>query len=105
MQRYRSILHLRSATTITFNPTTRGTFTCNVRLVDALDATLGTVVLTGTGIAPAVNVPASTDFGTVRVSTGAVQTLNVPIKNDGEQVLAVTSLSITGADYAINSPA
>lgn len=93
------------ATTITFDPATRGAVTCNVRLVGALDATLGTVVLTGVGIGPAITVPATTDFGTVRVSTGAVQTLNVPIKNDGEQTLNVTSLSITGADYAINSPA
>ncbi|MDQ3333928.1 MAG: choice-of-anchor D domain-containing protein [Myxococcota bacterium] len=89
--------------TITFNPATRGAVTCNVRLVGLLDATLGTVQLTGTGIAPEVSVPASTSFGTVPIASGSATT-NVVITNNGEQTLTINALSITGAGYTINSP-
>jgi outer membrane protein OmpA-like peptidoglycan-associated protein len=89
--------------TITFNPATRGAVTCNVRLVGLLDVTLGTVQLTGNGIAPEVSVPASTNFGTVPIASGSA-TQNVVITNDGEQTLTISALSITGGGYTINSP-
>ena len=63
-----------------------------MRLVGALDATLGTVALTGTGIGPAVGVPVSTDFGTrARVDRRGADAERRPIANAGEQTLTVTS--------------
>ena len=92
------------AVMITFDPAARGVASCTVTLLDSSNAVLGTVVLAGNGVAPVVSVTDSTDFGRVRASSGT-QTLNVAVRNEGDQTMSISALSITGADFAINSPA
>ncbi|MDQ3299863.1 MAG: choice-of-anchor D domain-containing protein, partial [Myxococcota bacterium] len=93
--------------TVTFTPTTRGTLTCTVNLLNAADVSLGTFQVTGTGLGPEIAVPATAAFGSVRVANAATLTASgdVVIQNTGDtgQNLNITALQITG-DFTIPSP-
>jgi photosystem II stability/assembly factor-like uncharacterized protein len=87
--------------TLRFAPTVSGTLVAELHV--ATNGGDGTVLLGGTGSAPAISVtPASLDFGAVAV--GATKDLALTVSNGGTAPLTVGALS-TSAPFAVVSPA
>ena len=88
---------------VTYTPAARGLVTCHATLKDHGTATVRlTFDFTGTATGPALTAPASVAFTATRVTTGAINTQIVTLKNSGEDALTISSLALmTHADYSI----
>jgi hypothetical protein len=83
---------------ITFAPTATGTRNATLNLNDNASGSPQTVGLTGTGIAPAVNLsPTAVPFGSQQVSIGSAAQ-SVTLQNTGTAPLSITSITITGSN-------
>jgi hypothetical protein len=88
----------RCSIIVTFTPTTTGTRTGTVSIVDNAAGSPQTVSLTGTGIAPVVQLlPASLTFATELVGSSSPSQA-VTLTNTGAATLSVSSISITEAN-------
>ena len=86
--------------TVTFSPTTTGVLTAALSITDNAPGSPQTVSLTGTGVAPAVELsPASLTFGTQLVGTTSPSQA-VTLTNTGTATLDVSKISFTGQDPA-----
>jgi hypothetical protein len=85
---------------VIFSPTTTGVRTASLSITDNAPGSPQTVSLTGTGIAPAVQLsPASLAFATQLVGTSS-PSQTVTLTNTGTATLNVSTISFTGADAA-----
>ena len=90
--------------TIAFDPVERTTVSCVVDLQTSGGASLGTFTVTGTGTAPELGAPASVAFGSERVTVaGATSTQGIVLENTGNEQLDISSITISGSDYAITT--
>ena len=86
--------------TVTFSPTTTGVRTASLNVTDNAPGSPQTVSLTGTGIAPVVQLsPASLTFATQLVGTSS-SSQTVTLTNTGTATLNVSTISFTGQDPA-----
>jgi outer membrane protein OmpA-like peptidoglycan-associated protein len=91
---------------IKFEPAVRGALTCTVTLLDAANAPIASIVVTGRGVGPVVNAPATVSFTAVRFANPATSTANIVIGNIGETTLSITSVVIGGtnaADFSVTA--
>ena len=88
--------------TVRFAPTTPGTIalTLNVNTNDPDNPTIP-ITVTGRGVAPNIQGPASLPFGDVEVGANETQTLT--ITNNGTAPLAITSAISSGAAYSVTA--
>ena len=92
---------------VTFTPTATGTRTGTVTITDNASNTPQTISLSGTGVTPVVSLlPTSLTFANQIVgTTSAAQT--VTLTNTGSAALAISSITVTGAnpgDFAVALP-
>ncbi|HEV2383552.1 MAG TPA: FG-GAP-like repeat-containing protein [Terriglobia bacterium] len=84
--------------TITFTPTTNGTRTASVFILDSAYTTPQTIALTGIGLSPEVSLsPSSLRFGTQAVGTKSAP-LTVSLNNTGNGPLNFSSI-VASADF------
>jgi hypothetical protein len=92
---------------VQFKPTTAGARSANVSVADNASGSPQAVALTGTGIAPALTLSAtSVAFGSVNVGATA-PTSNVQLTNSGTATLNITSIMLAGTDptqFALVTP-
>ncbi len=89
--------------TVTYTPAARGLVTCHATLKDHGTATVRlSFDFTGTATGPALAAPATVTFAATRVTTGAINTQLVTLRNSGENDLTISTLALmTHADYSI----
>ncbi len=94
------------ALTVEFAPSAPGSASAVLNVTHNASGSPTAAVLEGTGVEPVANVtPAATFAGRFNV-TGAADTINVTVRNDGGAPLNVTSMTLAGDDvsqYAIAS--
>src|SRR6266851_2792319 len=85
---------------VKFAPTTTGAKSANMSVADDATGSPQTVLLTGTGTAPAVTfAPVSVAFGNQPTGMSSATT-DVTITNSGTAALNITSITLTGTDPA-----
>jgi hypothetical protein len=92
---------------VTFGPSTTGEFSADLVITHNAGAP-SVVGMTGTGQAPAplgpvALLPASVDFGAVRV--GRPSTIRIALTNQGPGTLTVTGATTSGAPFTVNATA
>ena len=81
-----------------FGPSTAGALTAAITIADNASGSPQSVALSGTGLAPAVSLSAtSLSFGDQEVGT-ASSSKGVTLTNTGSAALAITSITVTGTD-------
>jgi len=86
--------------TITFNPATAGTFTATLQVVDNAPGSPQTLVLNGTGIAPAPAVtfsPSAVSFPSINQGSSSLPQ-SLTVISSGNTTLHISSVSLTGPD-------
>ena len=85
--------------TVTFAPTRSGPLSATLNLSDNAPSRVQTVLLTGTGLQPAVSLtPATYNFGNVMV--GQTSAYGFTLTNTGTAPLAITSVALGGVNPA-----
>ena len=81
-----------------FTPTTAGALTAAITITDNATDSPQSIILSGTGLAPAVSLSAtSLSFGTERLLTASASQ-SVTLTNTGTAVLSIKSIAVTGAN-------
>ncbi len=90
---------------VTFTPTVTGNSSATLTVTDNAADSTQTVVLSGTGVAPGIDVsPATVAFGNQLISTASAAN-TITVKNTGTANLVVSAISLTGsADYTLVTP-
>ncbi|HEX4452401.1 MAG TPA: choice-of-anchor D domain-containing protein, partial [Kofleriaceae bacterium] len=90
---------------VTFHPSVAATESCTVTLTGSLGAAAVTLSLSGTGTPPPIHVsasPGSIAFGGVRTETTS-SPVGVTVTNSGGSPATISSITASGAGYAIAS--
>ncbi|MFY9487737.1 MAG: choice-of-anchor D domain-containing protein, partial [Solirubrobacterales bacterium] len=94
-------------TTVTFDPSSVGTKTANLRFTHNADDGVTEIPLTGAGTVPGISGPASIDFAPRDVLAGASAASAAVITNTGLAPLTITAAVMTGANpgdfFAVDS--
>lgn len=92
---------------VSFTPGAAGGVTASLMIADSAPGSPQTIRLTGTGLAPAVTLTAtSLAFGNQAVGMTSATAQRVTLRNTGTAALVITDLSISGtnaADFSLNS--
>jgi hypothetical protein len=89
-----------SILTVTFTPTSAGSFSGSVSISSNAPGSPATIALTGTGIQPQIAAsPTSVAFGSVVVGNGNSQPIT--LRNNGNGTLKFTNITVTGAGMTI----
>jgi trimeric autotransporter adhesin len=87
--------------TVKFKPTATGARTANLSIADSAASSPQTVALTGTGVAPAMQLGSTTvTFADQLVGVASTPAQTVTVKNNGTSALTITTIAVSGANAA-----
>jgi hypothetical protein len=92
--------------TLSFTPTSASNFSASLSLTSNAPGSPLTVALTGTGLAPTLQLsvsPSSLSFGSETVGTSGSQT--IAISNSGNSSVSVSQIAVSGAAYSVTGVA
>src|SRR5208283_1174922 len=91
-----------STFTVGFTPTAAGSIAGSVTLVNNSPSSPLVVALTGTGVAPALQLTTSpTALGFGSIATGTSTTQNVTVTNSGNSSVTISQISESGAGFSV----